>query len=394
MIKYFSALYAGHVLEGDAIGFAGTPLDDRRYSNERLASVFEISKDIAQHMERLGYDILWSAEHHFQREGYECIPNLSTWGIFLAQHTKRLKFGCAFNVLTMWHPLRLAEDFAVADILTNGRMIFGIGRGYHTREVETFGAPMLDDAANRELFEEQFEIIMKAFHEDAFSHSGKHYTLPPEVPYRGYQLKEITLVPRPIRRPVEVWQPIVSGTPRAFDFMAKHGIKGVMLGTAEQYIDQWIHAYQDANARHGRPLQLGENLALGLWAYLGDTHDQAKRALQPMFEEHVKFAAPLGMLRYRQDQMQQLGPTGVARHIAAGVDFDDVLGKKAWICGTSGELTAYLKDIERRYPGLEHIILGFPFGATAADFKDQLERFARDVMPAFRGPAPMTKDLR
>src|SRR5207249_4534756 len=214
MIKYFSVLYAGHVLEGDTIGFKGTPLDERRYSNERLASVFEISKDIAQHMERLGYDILWSAEHHFQREGYECVPNLSTWGVWLAQHTKRLKFGCAFNVLTMWHPLRLAEDFAVADILTNGRMIFGIGRGYHTREVETFGAPMLDDAANRELFEEQFEIIMKAFHEDAFSHNGKHYTLPPEVPYRGYQLKEITLVPRPIRRPVEVWQPIVSGTPR------------------------------------------------------------------------------------------------------------------------------------------------------------------------------------
>src|SRR5437870_1501168 len=236
-------------------GFAGTPLDSRRYSNDRLASVVEISKDIAQHMDRLGYDILWSAEHHFQREGYECIPNLSTWGVWLAQHTKRLKFGCAFNVLTMWHPIRLAEDFAVADILTNGRMIFGIGRGYHTREVETFGAPMLDDAANRELFEEQFEIVMKAFHEDAFTHNGKHYTLPPEVPYRGYTLKEITLVPRPIRRPVEVWQPIVSGTPRAFDFMAKHGIKGVMLGTAEQFIDQWIHAYQERSEEHTSELQ-------------------------------------------------------------------------------------------------------------------------------------------
>src|SRR5207244_3500724 len=152
-IKSVAVLSAGHVLEGDTIGFKGTPLDERRYSNERLASVFEISKDIAQHMERLGYDILWSAEHHFQREGYECIPNLSTWGVYLAQHTKRLKFGCAFNVLTMWHPIRLAEDFAVADILTNGRMIFGIGRGYHTREVETFGAPMLDDADNRERFE-------------------------------------------------------------------------------------------------------------------------------------------------------------------------------------------------------------------------------------------------
>ena len=64
-------------------------------------------------------------------------------------YTTKLKFGCGFNVLPMWHPLRLAEDFAMADILTGGRVIFGIGRGYHTREVETFGAPMQDADANR-----------------------------------------------------------------------------------------------------------------------------------------------------------------------------------------------------------------------------------------------------
>jgi alkanesulfonate monooxygenase SsuD/methylene tetrahydromethanopterin reductase-like flavin-dependent oxidoreductase (luciferase family) len=387
MLKYFSALYAGHVLEGDGVGLEGIPANDRWYPNERFVRTFEISKEIAQHMEDLGYDILWMAEHHFQREGYECIPNLLLLSLWLAQHTRRLKFGCAFNILPMWHPLRLAEDFAMVDILTQGRVIFGIGRGYHTREVETFGAPMLDDAANRELFEEQFDIIMKAFNQEAFSHKGKHYTLPPEVPYRGYQLQELTLVPRPIHRPVEVWQPVVSGTPRAFDFMAKHGIKGAILGTATEYVDRWVHQYQEANARYGRPLQLGENLALGLWCYVADTHAEAKGALKPLFEEHVKFAAPLGMLRYRQEQMEQLGPTGVARHIAAGVDYEDVLQKRAWFCGTSDETIAYLKEVEERYPGLEHIILGFPMGATAAQFKEQLTRFAEAVMPAFQRQA-------
>ena len=82
------------------------------------------------------------------------------------------------------------------------------GRGYHTREVETFGAPLLDQAANRELFEEQVDIIFKAFNNESFSHKGKYYTLPPEVPYRGYTLKELTLVPRPAKLPVECWQPI------------------------------------------------------------------------------------------------------------------------------------------------------------------------------------------
>ncbi|MBI3325876.1 MAG: LLM class flavin-dependent oxidoreductase, partial [Nitrospinae bacterium] len=166
----------------------------------------------------------------------------------------------------------------------------------------------------RALFEEQIEIILKAFNEEAFSHRSTHYTLPPEVPYRGYQLRELTLVPRPIHRPVEIWQPIVSGNPRGLDFMAKHGIKGLILGTAEQFVDQWIHQYQEANARYGRHLELGECLALGYWLYLDRDRERAERSARPFFEEHVKFAAPLGMLRYNEDQMQAVGPGGVARH--------------------------------------------------------------------------------
>ena len=144
----------------------------------------------------------------------------------------------------MWHPLRLAEDFATADILTKGRTVFGVGRGYHTREVETFGAPMLDQNANRELFEEQVEIIFKAFNNERFSHQGKHYTLPPEVPYRGYQLKDLTLVPRPVNLPVECWQPIVSANPRGLDFMVKHGIKGAVGGGAATMQAGPIQGYQ------------------------------------------------------------------------------------------------------------------------------------------------------
>jgi len=118
----------------------------------------------------------------------------------------------------------------MADILTGGRVIFGVGRGYHTREVETFGSPLIDQSADREMFEEGVEVLFKAFEGKSFSHKGKYYTIPPEVPYRGYTLKEITLVPAPERLPVECWQPIQSGSERAFDFMAKYGISGVIGG--------------------------------------------------------------------------------------------------------------------------------------------------------------------
>ena len=384
MIKSFSALYAGHVLEGEAIGFSGTPHDDRWYSNERLIKVFDIAKESAIFMDELGYDVLWMAEHHFQREGYECIPNLLILSQYLCQFTKRLKFGCGFNILPMWHPIRLAEDYAMVDILTGGRVILGVGRGYHTREVETFGAPMQDSEGNRQLFEEQFEIMMKAFNEDSFSHKGKNYTIPPEVPYRGYTLKDVTLVPRPIH-PVEVWQPLVSGSERGMDFMAKHGVKGLILGTHADYVDDYMIKFQAVNSKYGRDMPLGGNLGLGLWLYLDDTVEKAEKSLQPLFEEHVKFAAPLGMLRYTDDQMKEIGPGGVGRHIAAGNDFRDVLNKRAWFAGDTNSTISYLKEIEEKYPGIEQIMIGFPMGETKAQFKEQLTRFAKEVMPAFRG---------
>ena len=80
----------------------------------------------------------------FPARGLRGLSNLIQLGLWLATQTKRLKFGCAFNILPMWHPIRLAEDYAMADIVTDGRIIMGDGRGYHTREVETFGAPLLD----------------------------------------------------------------------------------------------------------------------------------------------------------------------------------------------------------------------------------------------------------
>ena len=154
MIQSFGAQYAGYI-DLERVGYLGTPADDRWYPNDRLIEVFDNARAIAQLLERFGYDTFWTAEHHFQREGYECLPNVLLLNVYLASQTEQLKFGCGFNITPMWHPLRLAEDFAMADILTHGRVIFGVGRGYHTREVESFGAPMLDAEANRELFEEQ-----------------------------------------------------------------------------------------------------------------------------------------------------------------------------------------------------------------------------------------------
>src|SRR5436309_1482454 len=185
MITKFDSLFAGHV-DMDNVGYGGIPVNERRQPDEQLTTVFDKAESMAKLMDQLGYSTFWMAEHHFQREGYECIPNVLMAALHLAHVTKNIKLGCGFNITPMWHPLRLAEDYATADILTKGRVIFGVGRGYHTREVETFGSPLLDQDANRELFEEQVDVILKACNSESFSHQGTHCAVPPAVPYRGY----------------------------------------------------------------------------------------------------------------------------------------------------------------------------------------------------------------
>jgi hypothetical protein len=157
-----------------------------------------------------------------------------------------------------------------------------------------------------------------------------------------------------------------------------------MLGTAQEYVGDWMRRFQAANARHGRDLKLGENLALGLWCYIDSSAEKAKQTLRPVFEEHVKFAAPLGMLRYNEEQMKATGSAGVATHIAAGSNFDEVIQNRAWFAGTPPETVDYLQELQDKYPGLEHILIGFPMGLSKEQFKDQLTYFAEEVMPAFK----------
>jgi alkanesulfonate monooxygenase SsuD/methylene tetrahydromethanopterin reductase-like flavin-dependent oxidoreductase (luciferase family) len=377
MITKFSVLYVGQI-ELDNVGLQGTPANERRYGNERLAEAFHTAKDVAQQMDELGYYCLWTAEHHFQREGYEVFPNLILLGTWLATQTKRLKFGCAFNILPMWHPLRLAEDYAFADIVTGGRVIMGVGRGYHTREVETFGAPMLDNKANQELFEEQMEVLLKAFNEESFSHRGKRYTIPPPVEYRGYTLEDVTLVPRPIHRPVEIWQPIASG--KTLPYIAQRGIKGMVTLNGEKIFDQVARAYQAEAAKAGRTLALGENLCWGVGLYLADSEEEAIRRVEPYHDERYKWFAPFGFVRYADAEGRSWGMPGAPARIPS---IRDGVEQKAWLCGPPRHVIEQIRYFESCYPGLDQMMIHWAEGMGPKEFKEQLAWFAREVMPAF-----------
>ena len=347
--------------------------------------MFSKAEAIAKTLDRVGFSNLWLAEHHFQREGYECIPNILMLAVHLSHLTKKIRLGCGFNIAPMWHPLRLAEDYATADILTNGRVIFGVGRGYHSREVEGFGSPQQDQKANRELFEDQIEIILKAFNERSFSHIGQNYTIPPDIPYRGYNLKEITLVPRPKHLPVECWQPISSGNTRGLDFMARNGIKGLMSGGLGygSAMDTAVESFKQAQSKCGNDTILGENLSISYQMFMASSKEKAISQASKYFEENLKMFAPLRLVRSLSDEKiaamsnPSLAPTAglptIEQSVAAG----------GFLCGTPEMIIDTLKELENRYPGLERISVSHPIGTTHKLILDKLVWFASDVMPAF-----------
>src|SRR5262245_12199917 len=86
--------------------------------------------EIARLAERAGFWSIWYPEQHFRLEGNEAVPNPVLQSAWTAAHTSRIRIGQAANIVTQWHPIRLAEDLAVLDHMSNGRIEVGVGRGF------------------------------------------------------------------------------------------------------------------------------------------------------------------------------------------------------------------------------------------------------------------------
>jgi alkanesulfonate monooxygenase SsuD/methylene tetrahydromethanopterin reductase-like flavin-dependent oxidoreductase (luciferase family) len=207
--------------------------------------------------------------------------------------------------------------------------------------------------------------------------------LPPAVLYRGYELKEITLVPRPLRQPVECWQPIVSAGARGLDFMMKHRIRGLIGGGAATMAEKSIHAFQEAADRAGVNMRLGEGLSLGIFYHLAESRERAVREITPWYEEHVKMFGPLGFVPgitpAQLEASTKRGGWG-----AAGVPtVEHYMKVGAWFAGPPEALVAHLRSLEQRYPGLEYVHLSNSMGTPKAVMLEQLAWLGKEVIPEF-----------
>ena len=136
--------------------------------------------------EELGLNSVWVPEHHFGLFG--CLPTPAVFLAHVAARTQRIKLAPATVLLPCNQPLRVAEEFAVLDLLSQGRAVFSAGRGYDKREYDAFGIPFHE---SRERFDEEMHLVRQALMEEEFTFNG-----------RFHQVREpLTILPRPVQRP-------------------------------------------------------------------------------------------------------------------------------------------------------------------------------------------------
>ena len=159
--------------------------------------------------------------------------------------------------------------------------------------------------------------------------------------------------------------------------MVRHRIKGVIGGGAATMAEGPVHGYREAAARAGRDLALGEDLCLGIFFHLAETREKAIREITPYYEEHVKMFAPLGFVPgITPAQMEAASRRGGWG--AAGVPtVEDYTKTGSWFAGPPEDLVAYLKDLESRFPGLQHVNMSISMGTPKPVMLEQLRWFAK-----------------
>ncbi len=363
---------------------AGPPAPtDRRATQDEMWRATERILDMGVTSERLGYDLFWLTEHHFQYEGYEVVPNGILFGAVLAERTRHIRIGTMFNVVPQWHPLKLAEDFAFLHNISGGRGVLGVGRGTVPREAETLGTPVGSfdnpdgadaDRINREVFDESVEVMRAAFENETFSFHGKHIDLPPRgIPDRGGFVEELTLVPRP-RHPVEWWQAVTS--PPTLEAVPRKGLGGVFWLKHHRFIREWWERFAELHHQHrGTELSPGEKRMLVLNVRIGDTHEEAWRSARPGHDEFWKFLGPYGWSRGYMEADGQPAPPGLIPTLEESIE------NRTWIVGTPDEVAEGIAGY-RDELGLTELCLFPNFPGDSYDVtEEQLQRYAEQVRP-------------
>ena len=312
--------------------------------------------------EELGYDHIWTTEHHFAEDAWSpsLLPILSA----VAMKTNRIRLGTFIIVLPLHHPVRVAEDAATVDIFSNGRLDLGVGLGYWLSEFASLGISRSERVSR---MVEGIEIIQRCFTEDSFSFKGKHY-----------DLRDVALAPKPVQKPCPpIWisamaEKSVARTARLGCHLAGSG--GVDL---QQMYDAALKEY-------GRDPD-DYNIAQLRAVYVAPTREQAWDDV----EQHLYYMMTTYDKRYKEADDLSWGDAVMSTPeipLPSKMRHDKNLSffQAPLIIGTPEDAIAEI-DRYRKESRVTHLVMWMQMaGLDPNKSKRSMELFAREVMPYFR----------
>jgi natural product biosynthesis luciferase-like monooxygenase protein len=320
--------------------------------------------------EQLGFDSVWLAEHHFHSfAGVFSSP--AVIGAAIAQRTTTMRIGTAVLLLPYHNPLRVAEDYATLDCLSNGRVNFGIGHGFVKWEALTFGVPLEE---LRDRFKENLEVVLKAWSDPKLSHKS-----------RSYDYTDVAVLPRPVQEPYPtVWMAATTSI-ESFELSGRYGFHMMLIPFLNEVeeLRTKMDAYFTARRAAGHDSSTAR--VLGVYhAYVGDTPAQARASAVQGLAEYHSAASQAHSLTPDVTDPESYRSHEKHRAQMKRLTFDELVDQHRVLVGSSEELrdkVEYLR--ERLY--LTDLAGNFALGGlTDTQTRASMRRFMEQVAPMIR----------
>jgi luciferase family oxidoreductase group 1 len=329
--------------------------------------------DLMRAAEELGFDSVWPAEHHFTEYGYCASPSLTLAA--MAAETRRIRLGTGVVVLPLNHPLRVAEDYAFLDHLSNGRVDLGIGRGYQPLEFQRYG---VDQTTSREQFHEALQIVRQAWTEGRVDFEGRHY-----------RFRDVPIRPRPLQKPhPPIWMAALSQ--ESFEIAGRYGLNllyGSVFGLSPELAKQRRADYYRGLREAGHTVEDRSAGCLTM-VYVADTmeraRDEFREAVLWYYRTISKYVAPArGEEAVRGYEMYT-----AFRELAASVTWDMLLERDAVICGNPYFVAEKLLEYQQLYGFTDLLCWTRLGGLDHRKVLRSMELMGDKVIPVLRGTRP------
>jgi alkanesulfonate monooxygenase SsuD/methylene tetrahydromethanopterin reductase-like flavin-dependent oxidoreductase (luciferase family) len=314
--------------------------------------------------DRLGFDTAWLGELHFSRAFSISADPLMILAA-AAQRASRIRLGTAVALLPLNNPVKIAEEAATADILSNGRIEFGVGRGTAPLHYEGYGIPQEE---SRGRFEEALDFILAAWTSDSFSYEGKYF-----------RARNLSVVPRPVQRPHPPVR-IAANSPDTFPLAAARRLPifATPLINPPDKLKEGLAVY-----RGGLPAGIAGDAALAFPVHVTTSRAQARAECEP------------GLLRFLREAAERLRPLGATdiksfeafRQVLARIErvrYED-LDREMGVFGEPDYCVERVRSLARDY-GIDEFICYFNQGGIMdhALVRQSMSLFAEEVMPHCR----------